>query len=174
MLADAGYASGLKTKLLVTSLPAARDEGVAIKQYLDAAGFQIDLDVADPGRFAQTMFFSPAGPDQDLAIYYIGSEFNYLTNYMNWFGSQSGWTVQYLGHTPEQAELDKQAMKLGSVKEQEGMTRKLVRYLTDNAFVIPLYNMPAAAMEQPWVHQPYPEYGVGRWPTEEIWMEKHK
>ena len=51
LLSEAGYPNGLKAKLLVFFTPDYRNAGTAIKQYLDDAGFQIELDVADPGRF---------------------------------------------------------------------------------------------------------------------------
>jgi hypothetical protein len=39
--------------------------------------------------------------------------------------------------------------------------------------VIPVYDPPAAAMEQPWVHSTQYEQGFVRWQTEEAWMDKH-
>jgi peptide/nickel transport system substrate-binding protein len=173
MLAEAGYPNGLKAKLLVFFTPAARDAGIAIKQYLDAAGFLIDLDVADPGRFFGTIYNTPPGPDQDLALWATGRDTNYLMSYMRWFSTEPFTDLSFLSHTPEQAEMDNQAKKLTDIKEQAAMTGKLVRYLMDNALVIPVYDPPMAVMQQPWVHSTYLEQGAVRWQTEEAWIEKH-
>ena len=174
LLAEAGYPSGLKAKLLVLFTPDARNAGTAIKQYLDTVGFQIDLDVADPGRFFGTIYNTPPGPDQDLSWYWTGRDANYLMNYMRWFSTEPFTDLSFLGHTPEQAEMDRQAHKLTDIKEQAAMTGKLVRYLMDNALVIPVYDPPAAVMQQPWVVRgSMMEQGGMRWQSEEAWMEKH-
>lgn len=169
----AGYPNGLKAKLLVFFTPSYRETAAAIKQYLDAAGFQIDLDVADSGRFFGTIFNTPPGPDQDLSLWITWRETNYLMTYMRQFSTEPFTLLSYLGHTPEQAEMDRQAQKLTSIKEQTAMTRKLVRYITDNALVIPVFDAPGAFMTQPWVHHTYLDQGIMRWQMEESWMEKH-
>jgi len=173
LLAEAGYPNGLKAKLLVFFTPDARDAGTAIMQYLNAAGFQIELDVADPGRFFGTINNTPPGPDQDLHLWITGKDTNYLMTYMRWFSTEPFTDLSYLGHTPEQAAMDKEAQKLTDIKDQEAITKKLMRYLMDNALLIPLYDPPAAAIMQPWVHSTEYEQGFVRWQTEEVWMEKH-
>jgi len=142
-------------------------------QYLNAAGFQIELDVADPGRFFGTINNTPPGPDQDLHLWITGKDTNYLMTYMRWFSTEPFTDLSYLGHTPEQAAMDKEAQKLTDIKDQEAITKKLMRYLMDNALLIPLYDPPAAAIMQPWVHSTEYEQGFVRWQTEEVWMEKH-
>jgi peptide/nickel transport system substrate-binding protein len=173
LLAEAGYPNGLKAKLLVFFTPDAQQEGTALKQYLDAAGFQIDLDVADPGRFFGSINMTPTTPDQDLSWWITGRDTNYLMSYMRWFSAEPFTPLTYLGHTPEQAAMEKEAQKLTSLKDQAAMTKKLMRYMMDNALIIPVYDAPAATMEQPWVHSTQFEQGFVRWQTEEVWMEKH-
>jgi ABC-type transport system substrate-binding protein len=173
LLAAAGYLNGLKAKLLVLSRPDTRDAATAVKQYLDAAGFQIDLDIADPGRFYGTVFNTPPGPDVDLSWMFAGKDTNYLQTYMRWFSTQPFTDLAFLGHTPEQAAMDKAAQKLMKVKDQQAATKKLIRNITDNAMVIPVFESPGAAMQQPWVHSNQYEQGFVRWQTEEVWMDKH-
>ncbi|MGD0661148.1 MAG: ABC transporter substrate-binding protein [Syntrophorhabdales bacterium] len=173
LVKEAGYPNGLKAKLMVLNDRGSQDQGTALKQYLDVAGFQIDLDVADPGRFFGTIFFTPPGPDLDLHWFITGRDTNYLQSYMRWFSTQPFTVLSFLGHTPEQAEMDNQAQKLTNIKDQAAVTKKLMRYITDNALVIPVYDPPAAAMEQPWVHSTQYEQGFVRWQTEEAWMDKH-
>lgn len=173
LLTQAGFPNGLKIKLLVFFTPIWRDAGTAVKQYLDAAGFQVDLDVADPGRFFGSIYTNMPGPDADLAFWITGRDTNYLMTYMRWFSTQPFTDQSYLGHYPGQAELDKQAQKLTKIKDQEAMVKKLMRNITDNALVIPVYDPPAAVMQQPWLHTTRYEQGFVRWQTEEVWMEKH-
>lgn len=173
LLKEAGFANGLKAKLMVFFTPDWRDAGTAVKQYLDAVGFQIELDVADPGRFFGTIYNTPPGPDNDLAFWISGRDTNYLMTYMRWFSTEPFTDLSYLGHYPEQAAADKAAQKLTKIKDQEAATKKLVRAITDNALVIPVYDPPAAVMEQPWLHTTRYEQGFVRWQMEEAWMEKH-
>lgn len=173
LLAAAGYPNGLKAKLLVFYTPEWRDFAAAIKQYLDEVGFQIDIDVADPGRFFGTVYNTPTTPNDDLSLWMIGLDVNYLTSYMRWFSTDPFSTISFLGHTPDQAAMDKAAQKLIKVKDQEAAAKKLMRNVTENALVIPVMNPLAAVIEQPWLHTTRYEYGFQRWRTEECWMEKH-
>ncbi|MGD0658357.1 MAG: ABC transporter substrate-binding protein [Syntrophorhabdales bacterium] len=173
LVKEAGYPNGLKAKLLVLFTPDARDAGVALKQYLDAVGIQIDLDVADPGRFFGTMYSSTPGPDADLAWWMVGRDPNYLETYMRWFSTQPFTVLSYLSHPAEQAAMDAEAHKMTSVKDQAAMTRKLMRLVTDNALIVPIFEAPGCAMQQQWVHSTEFEQGFIRWQTEEVWMEKH-
>ena len=174
LLAEAGYPKGLKIKLLIpVFMTEAKDAGTAVKQYLEDAGFIVDLDLADPGRFFGTVYVKDPGPDPDLAWWISGRDSNYLQSYMRWFSTEPFTDLSFLGHTPEQAKLDKKAQKLTSVKKQQAITRKCMRYLTDNALIIPVYDAPVATMQQPWVHSTQYETGFTRWQTEEVWMEKH-
>ncbi len=173
LLAEAGYSDGLKAKLMVFFTPQYREIGTAIKQYLDAAGFRIELDVADPGRFFGTIYNTPPGPDHDLNLWITGKDNNYLQSYMRWFSTEPFTDLSYLGHTPEQEQMDKEAQRLDSLMAQEEVTKKLMRYITDNALVIPIFEAPVAIMQQPWVHDTRYETGFVRWQTEELWMEAH-
>jgi ABC-type transport system substrate-binding protein len=173
LLAEAGYPDGLKAKLMVFFTPDWRDAGTAVMQYLNEAGFQVELDVADPGRFFGTIYNTPPGPDLDMAFWITGRDTNYLMTYMRWFSTEPFTDLSFLGHTPEQAAMDKQAQKLTKIKDQAAITRKLMRLITDNALVIPVYDPPAAVMQQPWVHSTQYEQGFVRWQSEEVWMEKH-
>ncbi|MGD0662807.1 MAG: ABC transporter substrate-binding protein [Syntrophorhabdales bacterium] len=174
LLKEAGYPNGLKAKLLVLITPDSRDAGTALKQYLDAAGFQIDLDVADPGRFFGSIYGKQIPPaDADLAWWTTGRHSNYLQAYMRSFSTQPFTPLSYLGHPQGQAEADMEAEKLRSLKDQEAAAQKLTRIITDNALVIPIFDAPAVVMEAPWVHSTQYEQGFVRWQTEEVWMEKH-
>jgi ABC-type transport system substrate-binding protein len=130
LLAEAGYADGLDVQILIMSDQVSRDLGTMLKQYLDQVGIRVALDMADPGRFYGTVYGIKPGPD--LSVMYSGMDTNYLVTYMRWFSTDPMTNLSYLGHTPEQAALDEEAMKASSVADQKAATEKAVRYLTDN------------------------------------------
>ena len=174
LLADAGYPDGLKVNLLILNDPVSQDIGTAIKQYLDAAGFDCNLDVADPGRYYGTYFFAELGADQDMIWAMAGGmDSNYLQTYMRWFSITPFSDVSYLGHTDEQAAMDTEAQLIKDPAGQADMTTKVMRYLTDNALIIPVYGTPAYVMQQPYVHSSQYTQGFTRWDTYEIWMDPH-
>jgi len=154
--------------------PVTQDIGVAIKRCLDEAGFELELDVADPGRFFGTIYWTPPGADQDMNWWLAGGmDANYLQTYMRWFSITPFTDCSFLGHTPEQTAMDAEAQLIADPKGQALITEKLMRYLTDNALILPVYGTPAYVMQQPWVHSTQYTQGFTRWDTGEVWMEKH-
>jgi hypothetical protein len=98
---------------------------------------------------------------------------NYLQTYIRWFSTDPFTNLAFLGHTDEQAEMDKQAMAALELEEQAEWAGKLTKYLMDNALVIPVYGVPAYVIQQPYVHSTQYSQGFVRWQTEEVWMEPH-
>jgi hypothetical protein len=45
--------------------------------------------------------------------------------------------------------------------------------MTDEARIIPVYDVPAASIAAPYVHTTQYSQGFVRWQTEEVWMDKH-
>ena len=88
------------------SYPGRQGSGTAPKQYMDQAGFNIDLDIADPGRFFGSVYGPQPGPDADLNFWITGRDQNYLATYMRWFSTQPFTPLAYLGHPAGQAEAD--------------------------------------------------------------------
>ncbi len=174
LLAEAGYPDGLKVKLITMNDPVTQDIGVAIKRCLDDAGFELELDVADPGRFFGTVYWTPPSADQDMNWWLAGGmDANYLQTYMRWFSITPFTDCSFLGHTAEQTAMDVEAQLIADPEDQAEMTKKLMRYLTDNALIIPVYGTPAYAMQQPYVHSTEYTQGFTRWDMFDVWMEKH-
>jgi peptide/nickel transport system substrate-binding protein len=175
LLADAGYSTEnpLKIKLLSQNDPVTQDAVTMVKGFLDAVGFEVELDLADPGRFFGTIFAPPTA-DEDLHWWFAGGmDTNYLQTYIRWFSTDPFTDLAFLGHTDEQAEMDKQAMAALDLEEQAEWAGKLTKYLMDNALVIPVYGIPAYVIQQPYVHSTQYTQGFVRWQTEEVWMEPH-
>lgn len=180
LLAANGYSASkpCKVNLLLTNAfgPDMIDACTMAKRYLDAAGFEVTLDVADPGRFFGVELGRNNVPkaDQDLCWYFAGGcDTNYLQTYVRWFSTQPFNWVSFMGRTPEQAAMDRQAMGVTTIPEQIEWTGKLMDYIIGNALNIPVYATPAYYIEHPYVHSDRYDAGLTRWQTEEVWMEKH-
>ena len=175
LLADVGYSATkpLKIKLLSMNDPATMDAVTMLKTYLDAVGFEVELDPADPGRFFGTIYWTPTTADEDLHWWITGRDTNYLQTYFRWFSTEPFTDLSYLGHTPEQTEMDKQAQAAVDPEEQAEWCKKVMHYLMDNALVIPVYDPPGMVVQQTYVHSTQFKQGFVRWQTEEVWMEQH-
>jgi peptide/nickel transport system substrate-binding protein len=174
LLTAAGYPNGLKVNLMIGNDSQSQSIGVMVKGLLDAAGFQVNLDIADPGRYGQAYFFSTPGPDQDMLWAMAGGmDSSYLQTYFRWFSTAPFSDVSYLGHAPEQAQMDADAQAAVDPKDQAVWCGKLMRALTDNAKIIPVYAFPMYVMQQPYVHSTEYTQGFTRWDQYEIWMDKH-
>jgi peptide/nickel transport system substrate-binding protein len=169
LLAEAGYPNGLKLKILC--LETARDAATAIKSYMDQAGFTVDVDISDPGRFFGS-WFGPAG-FEDMLLGFTGLDPTYLVTFQRWFSHDPATNVTSFKRSPELIALSKESLTYNNEKDQMAITKKLVRQLADDAAVIPLYHVPAAYMTQPYVHSNYLKEGLIRWRSADDWMEKH-
>jgi ABC-type transport system substrate-binding protein len=180
LLASAGYSATnpCKVTLLNTNAfgPDPIDACTAVKQQLDAVGFEVTIDQADAGRFFGTAYGKANIPaaDQDLLWYFAGGcDTNYLQTYVRWFSTQPFTYVSYLGRTAEQASMDNQAMGVTTMDEQVVWCGKLMHYIIDNALCIPVYGFPGYVIQQKWVHSTQYTTGFTRWQTEIVWMDKH-
>lgn len=170
LLAEAGYPKGVELKLLVVSTPSSKQVGEAVKAFLEDAGFQIDLDLADPGRFYSSVF---GNGWQDLAIFFTGLDENYLATIQAWFGHEPKTNLTSFKRPDGFIKLSQEAVKVFTDEEKKEYCRKMVKYIHDNALMIPLYNQVAAYVHQPWLHTDYYKTGFIRWKLFDTWMEKH-
>ena len=171
LLAEAGYGKGLKLKLLAMAETGGRSTvAEALKSYLDQAGFLIDIDIADPGRFFNSLWVN--GWD-DLAVYITGIDETYLATIQYWFGPEPRTVLQSLKMPADFLDLCNKAQTYRKAEDQKGAAQKLVRMVADDALIIPLYFVPAAYNVQPWVHMDYYRNGFPWWKVAENWMEKH-
>lgn len=172
VLAEAGYPNGLNASLLILNDAESQDAGTAIKQYLDAAGINISLDVADPARFYSTIWSEniPAG---DLSWTFYGKEVTNFLTYMRWFNRDSLSVSSYYGQTDEQKAMADLVKVIQDPAGQKAMTGILMRWMNDNAPVIPVYEVPLAIVTAQYVHTTELTHGFIRWQTEEVWMETH-
>ena len=121
-----------RSTLLTTNAfgPDPIDACTMVKQYLDAVGFDVTIDVADAGRYFGTAYGKTNIPaaDQDMLWYFAGgNDTNYLQTYIRWFSNDPFTWISYLGRTAEQVEMDKQAMAAVEVTDQVEWAKKVMR-----------------------------------------------
>jgi ABC-type transport system substrate-binding protein len=170
LLLDAGYTDGCPVKLMIQSVPASIDAGQTIKGYLDAAGFKVELDIADPGRFFGSVFGTGW---EDLVLMFYGMDVNYLATYMSWFSSDPKSNLASFARPPEQVAMDKKAVLVSDTAGQKKMTEDLCRYLYEEARVCTLWWTPAATVSQSYVHHEIYRHGFIRVDWENVWMDAH-
>jgi ABC-type transport system substrate-binding protein len=174
LLADAGYPNGLKTTMLVNST--STDDvnlATAIKQYLDAVGIQTDLDLADVGRFMGTVWGFMGTPPENLSLMWSGMDTTYLDTYMRWFSSDMFANLAYLGRTDEQRALDAEAKAAPDAASQKAEALKVYGFMNTQARILPILQIPSAAIAAPYVHSQQFQQGFVRWQIELIYMDKH-
>ncbi len=170
LLAEAGHPNGLPIKLLCLSMPPWTDEAAAVKRYLDDAGFSVDPDLADPGRYFGSVYVQGW---QDALLWITGMDPNYLITFHRQFGPEPMANYMSFKRSPELTALAEKSMNIPDEKGQQEITKQLVRLMSDEAMVIPLYRAPSAYIIQPYVHTTFlKELMVTRYTADE-WMEKH-
>jgi peptide/nickel transport system substrate-binding protein len=171
LLKEAGFSTGLKTTLLVNSSATADvDAATAIKGYLDAVGIETEIDLADPGRFYGTVWGTVA---PGLSLMWSGMDITNLMTYLRWFSTDPFTNLVYLGHTDEQAAMDKEAVTYPDAAQQKEITERLNKYLNDGAYLVPIFQIPSISIAAKYVHSQQFAQGFVRWQQELIFMEKH-
>jgi peptide/nickel transport system substrate-binding protein len=172
LLTAAGYPNGLKVTLMIGNDPASQDAGTLLKGYMDAAGFQTTLDIADPGRYFGAMF----GTGWDDLIYsFAACAVHQDEDYMAWFGyAPRSNLASFKRDYPEKTALEHQIEQVTDQATRIKMTQQLYNYLEDNTLVVPLFGVPGMQLQQPWVRgNTFLQGGFPAWPMENLWLAKH-
>jgi len=169
LLAEAGYPNGLKLKLMI--MQDNKDPATAIKSYMDQAGFDVDIDVADPGRFFGSLWGT--GFD-DMLLFFSGLDPTYLVTFQRWFGHDPLTKIASFKASLELLALSKESITYTKEADQKAVTKRLVRMLADEADIVPLYSITAAYLARPYVHSVYLKEGLVQWRTFDDWLEKNR
>jgi ABC-type transport system substrate-binding protein len=170
LLADAGYPSGLKLKLLAGAFSTWPQEAEAIAAHLRDIGIDVSVDLADPGRFFGSIWVQ-GWPD--LALFLTGLDFNYLATFFRQFGPDPFANYSSFQRPQELINMANQAYHAYDAASQKEWAGKLVRLMADECLVIPMYLSPAAYIIQPYVHTTYYKEMMVARKTYDEWMEKH-
>lgn len=169
LLVQAGYADGCPLDLLaIAQTGGGNTYAEAIKGYLDAAGFQINLDIADPGRFYGSMFGTGW---KDLGLMFSGMDPNALISCNRWWSPTPMTNLVSFQRPPEFAQMFADANAGTDEATQIAGTEAIVRLMNEQALMIPLYLEPAGLIVASYVHTEYPAEGFIRWDWANAWMD---
>ena len=169
LIAEAGYTEAVDVNLL--ALIGNNDVAAAIKRYLDDVGFNVNVDIADPGRFFGSLWVK--GWD-DLLLWQsivLGDmlatmQINYCDQPLTRMAGAS-WQVP-----PRMEALCREARTYSDEKDKIKAAGKIVRHIADEALVVPLYVSPAAYISQPYVHSTYLSETNFTFYFNRYWMDK--
>jgi len=170
LLEDAGYTDGCPVTLMIQNVPASVDAGEALKQYLDAAGFDVTLDIADPGRFFGSVF--GAGWEDTVQMFY-GMDVNYLATYMSWFSTDPKSNLASYKRDATQIAFDKDVVLIADSAGQKAATEEIMQYMYEEAIICPLWWVPAATVSADYVHTEIYRHGFIRVDWENVYMDEH-
>jgi peptide/nickel transport system substrate-binding protein len=169
MLTAAGYPNGVKIKM--TAMIGWEDNAQAIKRYLDEAGIQTELDMADPGRFF-SMYWGQAGW-QDLLLFLQASSPSSFICLHRTFGPEPKTVISSYVDPPELTQMFKDSRKAETIDEMKSWAKKMADYMSQEAVVIPLWEVPTKYVIAPYVHTTYLKNSVIARFHADDWMDKH-
>jgi ABC-type transport system substrate-binding protein len=170
LLAEAGYPKDLKIKLTAMAVGTWPEEAEAVAAHLRDIGIEINVDMADPGRFFASMYGQGW---QELALWLTGLDFNYLATFFRQFGPDPFANYASFERPKELVDMARQAYHAYDEASQKEWAGKLVRLMADECLVIPLYLSPASYIIQPYVHTTYYKEMMVARKTYDEWMDKH-
>jgi len=172
LLTDAGYANGCPINLLAVTEAGGRNTAAeAMKGYLDAAGFQTTIDIADPGRFYGSVFGTGW---KDVALMFSGNDYNYLMSCNAWWSPTPKTNLASFQRPEEFKALFPPANQARTEDEQKAKTGDIVRYMNEHALMVPVFHYPNGIVVKDYVHTEYPmEGGFVWWSWNTTWMGEH-
>jgi peptide/nickel transport system substrate-binding protein len=170
LLAEAGYPNGFKTELILQAPEV--DYYSIIKDYWDDVGIDLQLDVMEAGvhfninqgRTHEHMITSATGPPSIWPILSVLEG--------------EAWTNCSYINDPKVNETEPEIGRLAITDELAAMklTRELMKYVLDQAWVIPSPNYPRYTMWWPWLKNYSGERSIGyfwvlSWP-QYVWLDE--
>ena len=174
LIADAGYPNGLKITLTAMTGTYWSDQATAIKQYLDAVGFETNIDLADAGRFFP-MYWKLGGEGgwPDLLLFLQASSPNTFVCMHRTFGPEPKTVITSYVEPPDLTAYFMESRKLFTIEEQKAGAAKIADYFYKYALVIPTWEVPSLYTIAPYVHTTYQfESVICRYCADE-WMDPH-
>lgn len=171
LLELAGHPNGFKTKLLLTEMGV--DAGSFIKANLAVVGIEVELDVADLGRYFGSVF----GTGFTDMVYTASGINPSATDIFVHFGpSPMTFRTGNIWKSPQYLALCEEALdptKYSSIAAAIPKIQEAVKQAGEDAMLIPLFRTTEAGIMQPYVHSDYPAIHSIIWTPYDDWMEEH-
>ena len=170
LLTEAGYPNGFKTKMLV--FQGNLDLPQAIQKYAADVNIEIELDVADPGRFFGALFKD--GWNGGLLQWMVPVDPEFAIGWLVHFGREPIIFYSSLQWPDKYWELvDKFYFAPDAVTGRQA-TKDMMTFASEEAQLIPLFDTISTYVVQPYVHTEYYTNHFMTWDTYKWWMEKKK
>jgi len=170
LLAEAGYPDGFKTTMLLTEM--GMDAGSAIKAYLGEVGIEVELDVADMGRYFGSVF--GIGWD-DMVLTASGINPSTTDLFIHFGPSPMTFRTGNIWKSDEYLKLCEEALdpKYKDAYEAMDKIKAAIRQGGEDAMIVPLYRTAGGQVMQPYVHSDYQLIHGIIWNAYDDWMEEH-
>jgi peptide/nickel transport system substrate-binding protein len=169
LLKDAGYPTGFKTKMLV--FQGNLDLPQAIQKYAHDVGIEIELDVADPGRFFGALFATGWGGG--LLQWMVPVDPEFAIGWLVHFGKEPIIFYSSLQWPDKYWQLVDKFYFAPTIAEGRQATKDMMTYASEEAQLIPIFDTMTTYIVQTYVHTTYLSYHFMTLNAWEWWMEKH-
>ena len=168
LLAEAGYAAGLKTEL--TRDPSASDAAIAeaVAPQLKAVGIDMGLGGGERAAFLR------AKDDVSYEIYFDNAAGTTITDRLQgWFHTKGAWNKAGMGN-PRLDQLIEQQDRTYDTAERKKLVYQAQKIITENMYAAPTIDFAAYAVWQPWLKDMAmsfsPQHHVPNW--YDVWMDQ--
>jgi len=168
LLAEAGYPNGFKTKIIADSASTDKEAVTAIQGYLSKVGIEAKLDYIDIRTYIS---YRTGGWNNALLTGAYGFDANLNNSFERYWSQDSA-------HCPSMLKTDEfQKLFLDSKHSKEfnpEKMKKAVKYLYDNALVLPLYTITRGHVLKPYVNDTgfYSKQTWPGWEPANVWLDK--
>ncbi|MBI2854788.1 MAG: hypothetical protein HYX87_07720 [Chloroflexi bacterium] len=169
LLAEAGYASGFKTKLIL-AIFIGKDPMVAVQRYLSDVGIQADIDTPDPGKYAAHR--RTEGWSNSLFSFLFGVYPNYTAGLAGQLPPDNTDLIS-VARPAGWGDLMSRAIGATDFETHKKLTAELVKNLADEALVLPLFVAQSYVAKPKYVrddNQMKVDYYI--WTPESAWFDK--
>jgi peptide/nickel transport system substrate-binding protein len=170
LLAEAGYPNGFDVKLMTQA--SLKDAATAIQQYLGEVGIKVNIDIADPGRYASELF-GPNGWDE-LALGANGIHPSGTGLYQHWGPRPATYRFDYIKKTPEYLALCEKALHTYEPAALRKAMQDAVKKASEDSMIIPVFRNAQPYVLQPWTHSDWPKIHQIQWSSWEDWIGKRQ
>ena len=168
LLTEAGYPNGFKTKIIVDSASTDKEAVTAIQGYFHKVGIEADLDYVDIRTY---LSFRLGGWNNGVLTGAYGFDANLNMSFARYF-ARSAPNCPSMLKTDELEKLFHDSLHSASFEPE--LAKKMVRYLYENALVIPVYEITRGAVLKDYVHDGgfYSKQAWPGWEPANLWLDK--
>jgi peptide/nickel transport system substrate-binding protein len=168
LLAQAGYPTGIKTKMMVFT-SAANDMATAIQANLGEAGITVEIDVADPGRYIGALY---AGGWDGLLLWSCPIDPEFAIGWFVHFGPQAIFPYPSLAWPDAYRALVEKVRLAPSLDSMRAATKDMMTFVSEGAYIIPLIDALNLNVTKAGVHSQMGKEHFMTWHNYMDWIAK--